>query len=69
MAQSLQHARAGDVVKISGHQIGDHARLGEVLDVLGDAGHERLRVRWEDGRETIFFPGCDASIHHREDER
>jgi hypothetical protein len=69
MAQSAQHATAGDVVKISGHQIGDHARLGEVLDVLGEPGHERLRVRWEDGRETIFFPGSDASIHHRDHER
>jgi hypothetical protein len=69
IAQSVQQARAGDVVKISGHQIGDHARLGEVLAVLGEPGHERLRVRWEDGRETIFFPGSDASIHQREVEQ
>ncbi len=69
MAQSLQHAKAGDVVTISGHQIGDHPRLGEILEVLGDPGHERLRVRWEDDRETIFFPGSDASIHHREPDR
>ena len=64
MPRSAQHAKAGDLVTISGHQIGDHARLGEILEVLGEPGHERLRVRWEDDRETIFFSGSDASIHH-----
>lgn len=64
MAQSAQEARAGDLVVIAGHHVGDHGRLGVVLEVLGEPGHERLRVRWEDEKETIFFPGADASIHH-----
>ncbi|MFL5172540.1 MAG: DUF1918 domain-containing protein [Microvirga sp.] len=65
MAQSFEHAQAGDLVEITGHQIGDHARLGEILEVAGEAGHVRLRVRWDDDRETIFFPGSDASIKQR----
>jgi hypothetical protein len=62
MSKSLDQAKAGDLVTINGHQLGDHGRLGEILEVLGEPGHVRLRVRWEDDRETIFFPGSDASI-------
>jgi hypothetical protein len=34
-----------------------------ILEVLGDPGRERFRVRWEDGHESIFFPGEDAVLH------
>jgi len=30
--------------------------------VLGHGDHKRYRVRWEDGRESIFTPGSDARI-------
>jgi hypothetical protein len=30
--------------------------------VVGESGPERFRVRWEDGHESIFFPGDDAAI-------
>jgi hypothetical protein len=66
MEQSLQNAKVGDLVVISRHQVGDHGRVGQILEVLGEPGHQRLRVRWEDDRETIFFPGDDASIRHIE---
>ncbi len=33
-----------------------------ILEVLGDPGHERFRVRWEDGRESVYFPGEDAVV-------
>lgn len=66
MKQSLQQARPGDLVVVGGHHVGDHGRIGQILEVLGERGHERLRVRWEDDRETIFFPGPDASIRHVE---
>jgi hypothetical protein len=62
----LQEAKPGDLVTTSRNQVGDHARLGEILEVLGRPGHERLRMRWEDERETIFFPGSDAAIRHVE---
>jgi hypothetical protein len=66
MKQSLQEAQPGDLVVIGGHHVGDHARTGQILEVIGEPGHVRLRVRWEDDRETIFFPGADASIRHVE---
>ena len=57
--------QAGDVVEISGHRLGDAQRLGEILEVLGDPGHEHFRVRWEDGHESIVYPSSDAVIRPR----
>ena len=64
MAKTAQGkpARAGDEVVITGHSVGDSPRTALILEVLGDPGHERFRVRWEDGHESIFFPGEDATI-------
>jgi len=62
MKELLQQARPGDLVVVGGHHVGEHERIGQILEVLGEPGHERLRVLWEDDRESIFFPGADASI-------
>jgi hypothetical protein len=35
---------------------GGPPRHGQIVEVLGAVGHERYRVRWIDGRESIFFP-------------
>ncbi len=59
-------ASPGDVVVISGRTVGAKPRMGEILEVLGAPGHEHYRVRWEDGHESIFYPGNDAVIRHRE---
>ena len=55
--------RAGDEVVISGHAVGDAPRTAVILEVLGEPEHQRFRVRWEDGHESIFFPGEDAVVH------
>ena len=55
-------ARAGDLVTVEGHKVGDARRLGTVLEVLGEPGHEHYRVCWEDGRETVFYPSSDATF-------
>ena len=52
----------GDVVMIEGHHVGEGRRTGEILEVLGEPGHEHYRVRWEDGRETVFYPSSDATV-------
>lgn len=64
MSKTIQGAppRAGDEIVITGHAVGDAPRTALILDVLGEAGHERFRVRWEDGHESIFFPGEDAIV-------
>ncbi len=55
-------AQAGDEIVITGHAVGNAPRTAVILDVLGEPGHERFRVRWEDGHESIYFPGEDAVI-------
>ena len=57
-------AQVGDLIEITGHSVGDAPRAGEILEVLGDPGHEHFRVRWEDGHESINFPAEDALIRH-----
>ena len=34
------HAQVGDLVLIRGHRVGEHARFGEIREVLGAPGHE-----------------------------
>ena len=55
-------AEAGDRIEITGHAVGDTPRSGEIVEVLGEPGHEHFRVRWEDGHESISFPADDAVI-------
>ena len=55
-------AEVGDQIQITGHAVGDAPRTAEILEVLGEPGHEHFRVRWEDGHESIYFPADDASI-------
>ncbi len=38
--------------------------IGEILEVLGVAGHEHYRVRWETDRESLFYPSSDSTIRH-----
>jgi hypothetical protein len=55
-------AKVGDLIEITGHAVGDAPRTAQILEVLGGKGHEHFRVRWEDGHESIYFPGDDARI-------
>jgi len=57
-------ADVGDQIEITGHAVGDAPRSGEIIEVLGEPGHEHFRVRWEDGHESISFPADDAVIRH-----
>lgn len=52
----------GDVIAITGHRVGEAPREGEILEVLGEPDHEHYRVRWEDGHESVFYPGNDAIV-------
>ncbi len=54
--------RSGDVVVVAGRHVGDHGRTGEILEVLGDESHPHYRVRWEDGRESILYPGEGTTV-------
>lgn len=58
-------SRPGDYVEIFGHRVGDAPRRGEILEVLGAEGHPHYRVRWEDGRVSVLYPGADVVVKRR----
>ncbi|MGH3080355.1 MAG: DUF1918 domain-containing protein [Gaiellaceae bacterium] len=65
MAETRQRTgqgRAGDLVVVTAHSLGDTERIGEIREVLGTPDHVHYRVLWEDGRETLFYPSSDATI-------
>jgi hypothetical protein len=37
----------GDVIFVEGRHVRQPGRMGEILEVLGESGHEYYRVRWE----------------------
>lgn len=57
-------AHRGDVVEVSGRRVGDPGRMGELLEVLGAPEHPHYLVRWEDGRESVLYPGEGTTIRH-----
>ena len=59
-AQDSTPGRVGDLVVVEGH------RIGEILERLGEAGHEHYRVRWDDGHESVFYPSSDSTIQKAE---
>jgi len=54
-------AHVGDQILIRSRQVGRPDQQGEIIEVIKTGG-EHYRVRWSDGRETIFFPGSDATV-------
>jgi len=58
----VQPANAGDMVEVVGHKVGESARHGRIVEVLGEPGHVHYHVAWEDGRESVLYPGDDLHI-------
>lgn len=52
----------GTLISVHTHRLGAQRQLAEVLEVIGGEGHRRYRVLWDDGHESIFFPGEDAVV-------
>jgi Domain of unknown function (DUF1918) len=53
--------RAGHIL-VERRFVGGPERRGEILEVLGEPPRIRYRVRWEGGRESIVYPGSDATV-------
>ena len=63
--QQTDRPTVGDVIVVGGHSVGAERSMGEILEIRGEAEHERYRIRWEDGHESIFHPADgEATIHH-----
>ena len=57
-----QPARAGDVVEVVGHRVGEAVRHGTIAEVLGEPGHVHYRVAWDDGHESMLYPSADVRV-------
>jgi hypothetical protein len=55
-------ARVGDHIVIETAILDTPRRRGEVIEVIGQADKEHYRVRWQDGHESVYFPGPDARV-------
>jgi hypothetical protein len=63
MDRTKETARIGDVIAVHPHHLHEAERTGEILEVIDDPGREHFRIRWDDGRESLFYPGSDATVH------
>jgi hypothetical protein len=55
-------AKVGDEIVVDAVHTGDPKREGEILEVDVRDGVVHYRVRWDDGHETIFFPGSTTHV-------
>jgi Ala-tRNA(Pro) deacylase len=46
-----------DLIQVVGRGVGDIPRRGEILETLGESTSPHYRVRWDDGHESILYPG------------
>jgi hypothetical protein len=58
-------AQQGDRIVVESVQLDAGRRSGEVLEVIGDGDTRHYRVRWQDGHESVYFPGPDARLADR----
>jgi hypothetical protein len=58
------HAEIGDVVHVRGRKVGNHERQGEVLEVRGENGAPPYLIRFDDGHESLVYPGADCVVEH-----
>ncbi len=61
---STADARVGDWIEARGIH-GEPPRRGEILEIIGEPGHARFRVRWDEHHESIVFPADGVSVVRR----
>lgn len=55
-------AHVGDVIKIESPTVGRAPRLGRVLESIADCAVPHYRVCWQDGQETLYYPGLGGHV-------
>jgi hypothetical protein len=59
-------AAPGDRIIIRGHTVESSDRHGRILEVRGADGAPPYQVKFDDGHETILFPGGDFVVERSE---
>ncbi|MFD4691401.1 DUF1918 domain-containing protein [Streptomyces sp. NBC_00683] len=57
-------AHTGDRLLMHGRTVGQHDRVADIIEVLGDGGSPPYRLRFKDGHESIMSPGPDSVVQH-----
>jgi len=57
-------AAIGDHLHFHGRVVGTHDRVAVILETRGADGGPPFRVRYDNGHETVVFPGADAWVEH-----
>ncbi|MBF6213904.1 DUF1918 domain-containing protein [Nocardia puris] len=57
-------ANIGDRLLVHGHVVGEMDRHAEIIEVRGPEGGPPYLVRFDDGHESLMYPGPDAVIEH-----
>ena len=59
------HAHVGDRLRITGQLVGQPQHGGEIIEVRGADGAAPYLVRFDDGHESLIFPGPDCVLEPR----
>lgn len=54
-------AKAGDRIIIESERVGQHDRVGEILEVTDSPFGRNFRVRWDDGHVSEFRPKAGSA--------
>ena len=57
-------ARVGDWLEARGVH-GESARRGQIVEILGEYGHEHYKVHWDEKHESIVYPADGVRIIHK----
>ncbi|WP_433462960.1 DUF1918 domain-containing protein [Spirillospora sp. CA-128828] len=59
------YGKIGDRLHVHGNVVGQPDRTGKIIEVRGESGGPPYLVRFDDGHETLVYPGPDAVIEPR----
>lgn len=62
----VMQAAVGDEVVVHGRSVGSSERHGRILEVKGPDGGPPYTVLFDDGHETLVFPGPDLQLYHHD---
>lgn len=61
---AIMQASVGDRIRIHSNAVGIPEHTGEILEARGSDGNPPYMVRFEDGHESLVFPGPDCEVLH-----
>ena len=56
----MEQCKLGDRVSMESERVGQSAREGVIVEVLGSGDATHYRVRWDNGHESTLFPGAGS---------